>query len=215
MKQRQRKATRISPFAQFFGRAPRAEDQDDDDLDEDRKQRDDESDEDYARRMAALDDDTKDPDEDEDDKDPDADDSKDVDDPDADDLKDDDPDADDTKDPDEDEDEDKPSDAKKAAREAERKRCAAIVAHGVKMQRTMLACSFAFGTDLTAKQAKAALDAAMQDAQASKPRHRSLGDRMAAVQPANPGANGGKRSGNPAKSLADRIVAVGERVRQK
>lgn len=177
MKQRQRKATRISPFAQFFGRAPRAEDQDDDDLDEDRKQRDDESDEDYARRMAALDDDTKDPDEDED--------------------------------------EDKPSDAKKAAREAERKRCAAIVAHGVKMQRTMLACSFAFGTDLTAKQAKAALDAAMQDAQASKPRHRSLGDRMAAVQPANPGANGGKRSGNPAKSLADRIVAVGERVRQK
>lgn len=212
MKQQQRKATRIMPFAQFFGLAPRAEEQDDDDLDEDRKQRDDESDEDYARRMAALKEESDDSDEDGDD-DADAEDPEGNDDDDDSDHK---PDADDLSDDEQDDDDDKkPSEAKKAARTAERQRCAAIVAHGIKTGQTILACSFAFDTNLTAAQAKASLNAARKDAAASAPRHRSLSDRMASVQPPNPGSDGGKNSGNAAKTLADRIVAVGERVRGK
>lgn len=211
MKQQQRKATRIMPFAQFFGLAPRAEEQDDDDLDENRKQRDDESDEDYARRMAALEEESDDSDEDGDD-DADAEDPEGNDDDDDSDHK---PDADDLSDDEQDDDDKKPSEAKKAARTAERQRCAAIVAHGIKTGQTILACSFAFDTNLTAAQAKASLNAARKDAAASAPRHRSLSDRMASVQPPNPGSDGGKNSGNAAKTLADRIVAVGERVRGK
>lgn len=212
MKQHQRKATRIMPFAQFFGLAPRAESQEDDDLDEDRKQRDGESDEDYASRMDALDKDNEGQDGDEN-VDPGAEDPEGQDDDDEDAN----PDADDRAEDDEDDDErkDKPADAKKAARKAERERCAAIVAHGIKTKQTILACSFAFDTNLSASQAKSALNAARKDAAASSPHHPSLNERMASVQTPNPGANGGKGSGNAAKTLADRIVAVGERVRQK
>lgn len=211
MKQHQRKATRIMPFAQFFGLAARAEGQEDDDQDEDRKQRDGESDEDYARRMATLDDGADDSDGDQED-DADAEDPEGQEDDEDSDRK---PGADDLTDDEEDDDDKKPADVKKAARAAERKRCAAIIAHGIKSNQTILACSFAFDTNLSASQAKSALNAAGKDAAASAQHHRGLSDRMASLQTPNPGANGGKSAGNAAKTLADRIVAVGERVRQK
>lgn len=214
MTQRQRKATRLVPFAQFFGLAPRAEKPDDEEQDDERVQREDESDEDYAKRMKALDEQEDDAPE----EDPDADDLEDPENPEDDDADAADPDGEDDEDSEDDEKDGKDAKsrkAQKATRTAERKRCAAIVAHGIKTGRTMLACSFAFDTNLTVAQAKSGLNAARQDAQASAPRHRSLSDRMSDMRTPNPGANGGKSSSSPAKTLADRITAVGESVRRK
>jgi len=99
--------------------------------------------------------------------------------------------------------------AVKAANE----RAARILAAGVKAGRVHQACSLAFDTNLPTRAALAALDAAALDEASIDPHRTGLADRMAAVQVPNPGAGGGASpSANPAKAMADRIVAVADRV---
>lgn len=204
------------PFAHYLGlSAARAEDEDDE-----RKQREGESDEDYAKRMEEMDDeearkaeeerkkeeeakraeeerkreeDARRAEEEEDDADADEEDKKD------------------------DKEEGKRAGRAKGARQRERIRCAKIVAAGIKAGRVNQACVFAFDSNLTASAAVAALNAAALDApKQTASRGSRLTERMSSVQTPNPGANSGRApSADPAKAMADRIVAVAERVRGK
>lgn len=103
--------------------------------DPDREQMEDESDDDYAARMEELDEEEKKADGE---------------------IIEDDPDAEEN-----DEDDEKPN--AKAARSSERKRCARIIAHGIKAGNVHQAAVFAFDTGLTATQAISAMNAAKID----------------------------------------------------
>ncbi|MFP4899072.1 hypothetical protein ACLFKT_07720, partial [Paraburkholderia sp. BR14261] len=109
----------------------------------------------------------------------------------------------------------------KGARQRERIRCARIVAEGIRLGCVKQAGVFAFDTNLSAGAAVAALNAASDDARSSAPaptptprsNRADLYDRMARQSQPNPGASGGESAAaSPAKSLADRIVAAGQRV---
>lgn len=179
-----------APFASLLGlgraRGARAEQDDEDDKDkpdDDRKQREGESDEDYARRMEERnrEDDERD-DVLENGEDPDA-----------------------EKDDDGDEKEKDPS--KKAARAAERARCARIVAHGLRLGVARQACVFAFDTGMSSNAAIAALDAGRADQ--APPTRRTLSERMQGANVPNPGSGGGEVQ----MTLADKIVAAAKKRR--
>jgi hypothetical protein len=210
------------PFAHYLGlsgsAAAAAEE------DEDRKQKDGESDDDYAKRMEEMDKEEekarKAEEEEkerarkaaEEEKEREAKRAKKAK------GEDDDDDADmEEKDDADDEEEGKRAGRAKGARQRERIRCAKILAAGIEAGRVNQACVFAFDSGLTASAAIAALGAA--DLDAPKPaatRSSRLSERMSAVQTPNPGANSSAApSADPAKALADRIVAVAERVRGK
>lgn len=204
------------PFAHYLGlSAARAEEED-----EERKQREDESDEDYAKRMEEMDEEeakaeeerkkeeeakraeeeerkreeeARRAEEEEDDVEAEEEDRK------------------------EDKEEGKRAGRAKGARQRERIRCARILAAGIKAGRVNQACVFAFDSNLTASAAVAALNAAALDAPHQPvARGSRLSERMNSMQTPNPGANSGRApSANPAKNLADRIVAAGERIVRK
>ncbi|MCR4532464.1 hypothetical protein [Acinetobacter venetianus] len=75
----------------------------------------------------------------------------------------------------------------KAIRASERKRCARIIANGIKAGNVHQAAVFAFDTNLTASQAISAMSAAKMDA----PSGGGLGRRMQGVQNHNIGGNAG------------------------
>lgn len=207
------------PFAHYLGlSAARAED----DNDDERKQRDGESDDDYAKRMEEMDEEEKarkaEEEEkerarkaEEEEKEREAKRAKK-----AKRAEDDEDDAD-MEDESDDEEEGKRAGRAQGARQRERIRCARILAAGVKGGRVNQACVFAFDSALTAAAAVAALNAADLDApKQTASRGSRLSERMSAVQTPNPGANSSAApSADPAKALADRIVAVAERVRGK
>jgi len=189
------------PFAHYLGIA-HAETPEDDE----RKQREDESDEDYEKRMEEMDEEKRKEDE-----------AKKAEDEKRDDEK--------AKKAEDDEESKKAKKAEeeegkeKASRQSERIRCARILAEGIKSNAVHQACSFAFDTDMTADQAVAVIKASALDGQktTAAKNHQSIDDRMAALNTPNPGANGG---GTPAgksngQSMADRIVAVGEKLSPK
>lgn len=99
----------------------------------------------------------------------------------------------------------------KAARGAERARCAAIIAHGVKEGCVRQAGVFAFDTDLSAAAAIAAINAGRLDGGAQRG---GLAGRMSAVATPNPGAGGGQ-SADPSspKAVADRVIAAAKKAR--
>lgn len=211
------KAARAMPFAHFFGFKPGAEDPSDpenNDLnDNERDQRDDETADEYAKRMEELDDKEEKARKAEEEKEKEREARSRAEDP----NDDDDAEAEDKAD---DEETDKRAGRANSARQRERVRCAAIVAAGIRSKRVNLACSFAFDTRMTSAQAISALTSADIDAQAaqpSEPRRSSLASRMAQKPQPNPGADSGgaAANANPARALADRIVAVAERVRGK
>lgn len=180
-----------SPFASLLSlgrvRSARAEQDDDkddkDNSDDERKQREGESDDDYAKRMEELDreDDERD-DVLENGEDPDAE--------------------------SEDDGDDKEKDqSKKAARAAERVRCARIVAHGLRLGVARQACVFAFDTGMSSKAAIAALDAGRADQ--APPARRTLSERMQGTTIPNPGSGGGDGQ----MTMAQRIVAAGKKRR--
>lgn len=185
----------VAPFASLMGIGARAaagaRAEDDKPEDDERKQREDESDADYAKRMEELDDDEK---AEQDRKDEDArraeEDRKNEDARAADD------DGDDESD-----------DVKKAARAAERSRCARIIAHGIKVGAVRQAGVFAFDTRMSSASAIAALDAGRVDV--PEQRRTSLADRMASASVPNPGAGGG----NAPMSIAQQIVLAGKKRR--
>lgn len=208
------------PFAHYLGlggsAAAAAEE------DEDRKQKEGESDDDYAKRMEEMDEEEEAARKAEEEKKEEeakraeeekrkeeeakkakrAEDENDVDGDDAD-MEDDDEDG-------------KRTGRAQGARQRERIRCARIVAEGIKAGRVNQACVFAFDSNLSSAQAIAALGAAALDAPKEAARTTGLRERMSAVTPPNPGANGGAApSANPAKNLADRIVAAGQRASGK
>jgi hypothetical protein len=213
------KLAKVNPFAHFLG-IPVASSAGASEKDDEREQGDDESDEDYAKRMEELDDeearkaeeerkkeegakraederkreeDARRAEEDDDDEEASEEDKK------------------------EDREEGKRAGRAKGARQRERIRCARILASGIKAGRVNQACVFAFDSTLTASAAVAALGAADLDApKQAAARPSRLSERMQAVQTPNPGANSAAApSADPAKALADRIVAVAERVRGK
>jgi hypothetical protein len=204
-KTKMHRAARLMPFAHFLGLASAEEPKEPDDTgvaaeDDERKQRDGESDDDYARRMEELDE-----------KEQSQRAEGEDDDPKADDVDGDDADAEDEK---EDKETAKRAGRAQGARARERQRCAAILAQGIKLGRVNTACSFAFDSDLTVEQAVAALRAAELDNKSS--RRPALSDRMATVRAPNPGADGGTPANvDPTKSLASKIVAMGERARSR
>ena len=117
------------------------------------------------------------------------------------------------KDDEDDEEDGKRAGRAKGARQRERVRCAAILAEGLRMGNIKQACAFACDTDMSAVQAIAVLKAGTPE-----PTSRSSGlrDRMAGVQVPNPGANSGPASAAPSgKTMADKIVAAGDRARSK
>jgi len=203
------------PFAHYLGlglgaSAARTEENDDE-----RKQRDKESDEDYAKRMDDLDDDEAARKAEEEKKKEDA--RK------AEEKEKDEAakrakqaeggDEDEMKDEEDDEESGKRAGRAKGARQRERVRCAAILAEGLRMGNIKQACAFACDTDMSAVQAIAVLKAGTPEVAA---RSSGLRDRMAVVQVPNPGSNSGPAAGAPSsKSMADRIVAAGERARNK
>ncbi|MBO9647367.1 MAG: hypothetical protein J7605_02570 [Variovorax sp.] len=104
-----------------------------------------------------------------------------------------------------------------SARRAERSRCAAIIAFGIKNGCVRQAGVFAFDTDLSDKQAIAALTASGID----NKRGSSLASRMADMRVPNVGADGGG-SGNgstdaasAAKATADLIIRAGKKRRNE
>lgn len=131
--------------------------------DPDREQMEDESDDDYAARMEEMDEEEEKAEGEINDTDPDA---------------------------EEDEDDEKPN--AKAARASERKRCARIIAHGVKTGNVHQAAVFAFDTNLTASQAISAMNAAKMSAPQG-----GLGSRMQGVPNYQPGANAGGNDRSP------------------
>lgn len=172
-----------APFASFMGlhledqrkddeKAKRAEKEEEwakkAETDPDREQLEDESDDDYAARMEEMDEEEKAEGE----------------------IIEPDPDAE------EDEDDEKPN--AKAARASERKRCARIIAHGVKAGNVHQAAVFAFDTNLTASQAISAMNAAKMAAPSG-----GLGGRMQGVPNYQVGTNaGGNDQGPKDKSTA-------------
>lgn len=208
------------PFAHYLGLSGHASAAA---ADDERKQRDDESDEDYAKRMEELDDEEdearKAEEEEEKEKAKKAEEDKRKEDEarkakkaeDENDMDGDDADMED------DEEDDKRAGRAKGARQRERVRCARIVAEGIKLGRVKQACVFAFDSRLSSGAAIAALNAADLDAPTQAAARRpSIDDRMARVVTPNPGANGGRApNADAAKSVADRIVAAGERVVRK
>lgn len=167
--------------------------------DDDRKQRDGESDEDYAKRMEEQD---------EKDKASKAEDESDK--PEKDDT--------DSKKSKRADDDGGDDDSMSSAAGAERARCAAIIAHGIKSGCVRQAGVFAFDTSMSAKQAIAAMDAAAQD---GGRRGNSLASRMADVRVPNVGADADAAGGDPgsaegnAKAMADRIIAAGMKRRNE
>lgn len=198
-------------FAHLLGlpgaSAARAEDDEEKDkaakAAEDDKQRDDESDEDYAKRMKE-----KDTGEDDDERDDTKGKgkSKRADDGDDGDGAGDDGDGSEGDD-----------DAKASARRAERARCAAIVAFGVKNNCVRQAGVFAFDTNMTVAQAIAAISAGGADAKRSG----SLALRMQGVAAPNVGADGGPGAPAPgdaaaaAKATAALIIRAGQKRRNE
>jgi hypothetical protein len=113
-------------------------------------------------------------------------------------------------------DKDDKEEGKRAARQRERVRCAAIVAEGIKLGSVKQACSLAFDTKMTAAQAIGVLAAAAADrsesnasaAAAPAPRRGpSIDERMAKVVTPNPGAS---TPAAAAPSLAEQILAAGK-----
>lgn len=191
------KALSALSFAHLLGiSAAKAED-------DEMKQRADESDEDYAKRMEDEDkkeneDDAKAHDEDDDanaDHDEGDDDGKEE--------------AGKAKKADESDDEDH---KEKAARTAERARCAAIFASSAAAGRPDLAAHMAFNTDLPSADAIAMLSAVSAGAVAGV-KVRSLASRMAAVQAPNVGTDAAAPAANSPQGVAARIVAAGKKRR--
>jgi hypothetical protein len=185
------------PFAHFLGHpaaAARAE------SDDDRKQRDDETDEDYAKRMEEKDKEEEAARKAEEDKQKeDARRAEGDDDADA-----------------EADDKDDKEEGRRAARQRERVRCAAIVAEGIKLGSVKQACSLAFDTKMTAAQAIGVLKTAAADRSESNAsavaapaprRGPSIDERMAKVVTPNPGAS---TPAAAAPSLAEQILAAGK-----
>ncbi|MDA8230156.1 MAG: hypothetical protein M0006_02335 [Magnetospirillum sp.] len=101
-------------------------------------------------------------------------------------------------------------DAKSAAgRQAERARCARILAHGIQAGRVEQAGVLAFDTSLTASAAIAVLNAAA----ATEPRREGLGTRMGGVRIPNPGADASGLDPNDPQGIAARIVAAAKKAR--
>jgi hypothetical protein len=189
---------KASSFAHLLGLPKAAKAEEDDD---NKKQGPDESDDDYAKRM-----------EDEEKKD----------DEDGDGAKgtkaDDDGDGDAEDDPDDkkkvkkakkaEDGDDDDDEGMKAARKAERKRCAAIFGDASAGTRPDLAAHLAFNTSMSATEAIELLKAA-----AVGGRGRSLADRMATVTVPNVGAGGVSANDGSAKSVAAQILAAGAKRR--
>jgi hypothetical protein len=105
---------------------------------------------------------------------------------------------------DDDEDDDKRDDAKKA----ERKRCAAIVAHGIKLGQVEQAGILAFDTDLPIQAALSVLNASA----AAAPRKGGLASRMSSVSQPNVGASDAAgKAVDGADAIAAQMVAVYDR----
>ncbi|WP_198172301.1 hypothetical protein [Burkholderia pseudomallei] len=207
------------PFAHYLGlSAARIEESTEDD---ERKQRDGESDDEYAKRMEDLDDEEAKKAEEEKKNEEEAKKAEeekrkeeeakkakraeDGNDEDGDDA-----------DMEEDDEDEKREGRAQGARQRERIRCARILAAGIKAGRVNQACVFAFDSKLSSSAAIVALGAADLDAPKTAARRPSIDERMAAVKTPNPGANSGPApSADPAKAMADRIVAAGERIVRK
>lgn len=106
-----------------------------------------------------------------------------------------------------DEDEDgKEKDAKKAARAAraaERARCCAIFAHGIKAGMPELAGTFAYDTNMSAAAAKGAINAAKK----ATGNRGGLSATMAALSIPNPGPDAGAGAGGAGASEAQKLIA--------
>jgi hypothetical protein len=188
---------RTMPFAHLLGKSAAAKAEDDD------KKRDDESEEDYAKRM-----------EDKEEKEKAA--KKAEDDKKKEDAKgagadDDDDDSDMKAEDDEDDGEDKKREGRaKGARERERVRCAAIVMAGINAGSVKQACVFSFDTNLSTKQAIAALGAGQLD----KPQGRAgLASRMSAIQTPIAVSEVNAPDASSPKAIADRAIAAAARAR--
>ncbi len=105
-------------------------------------------------------------------------------------------------------DDDEKRESAKSARRAERARCSAIVAHGVKTNQVVHACAYAFDTNMSSKAAIATLDANVT-LQARSPQASSLAGRMANVKtPVVAPSAEAPEAGTP-QALAAMILSVG------
>lgn len=105
-------------------------------------------------------------------------------------------------------DDDEKRESAKSARRAERARCSAIVAHGVKTNQVVHACAYAFDTSMSSKAAIATLDANVT-LQARSPQASSLAGRMANVKtPVVAPSAEAPEAGTP-QALAAMILSVG------
>lgn len=106
------------------------------------------------------------------------------------------------------EDEKNDTKAAKAAVAADRKRCAAIVAHGLNVGAVRQACVYAFDTDMSAETAIATIDATAADRKTAAAAL-SLGDRMAANPvPAARADAPGKTDPSDPKAFGQSITAA-------
>ncbi|WP_205182668.1 hypothetical protein [Burkholderia sp. LMG 13014] len=180
----------VAPFAHLLSRAgaARAESEDDE-----RKQRENESDDEYAKRMEELDEKERAEQEEREREEARArGEGNDID-------------GDDTEAEDGD---DETDDAKRAARAAERARCARIIARGIANGNVEQAAVFAFNTKMSSATAAQALGAAKAVAPKAAPvaRRPSLDERMAHVRTPNPGNE--THAATP--TLAEQIIAAGK-----
>ncbi|WP_310630816.1 hypothetical protein [Paraburkholderia sp.] len=179
----------VAPFVSLLSKARGAKAEENE-----RDQREGESDDDYAKRMEELDEKEK---AEQEERDKEAararGEGNNVDDADA-----------------EDDGDDETDDAKKAARAAERTRCARIIAHGIATGQTEQAAALAFNTKLSSAAAAEVLSAGKVAAVqgnarfASRP---SLDERMAHARPTNPG-NGAPAAAAP--TMAEQILMAGK-----
>lgn len=190
-----------APFASYMGlhledqreddeKAKRAEKEEEwakkAETDPDREQMEDESDDDYAARMEEMDEEEEEKAEGE--------------------INDTDPDAEEDE-----EDDEKPN--AKAARASERKRCARIIAYGVKANNVHQAAVFAFDTNLSASQAISAMNAANMTTP-----NGGLNNRMQGVKNYHVGSNAGgndQKGQTKSTAQANGILSALEAVRGK
>ncbi|QNB13441.1 hypothetical protein G5S35_17580 [Paraburkholderia tropica] len=110
----------------------------------------------------------------------------------------------------EDDGDDETDDAKKAARAAERTRCARIIAHGIALGQPEQAATLAFDSKVSSAVAAQVLQAGkMAVAPAAAPRasRPTLDERMAHARPMNPG-NGAPAAAAP--TMAEQILMAGK-----
>ncbi|KXZ68775.1 RPC7 family DNA-directed RNA polymerase III subunit [Acinetobacter venetianus] len=189
-----------APFASYMGlhledqreddeKAKRAEKEEEwakkAETDPDREQMEDESDDDYAARMEEMDEEEEKAEGEINDTDPDAEEDE--------------------------EDDEKPN--AKAARASERKRCARIIAYGVKANNVHQAAVFAFDTNLSASQAISAMNAANMTTP-----NGGLNNRMQGVKNYHVGSNAGgndQKGQTKSTAQANGILSALEAVRGK